>query len=101
MYFIECSKKLKKVYRKGFITKEKQQKQKSFIVNSVGLDTRSEDRSRKLLGKQPSNNVCKSKSINYSDSKFQKLSRALKQNIARRKNSQKVHIEDKNKSENN
>lgn len=65
MYFIECSEKLKKVYRKGFITKEKQQK------------------------------------LQNSDSKFQKLSHALKQNIARRKNSQKVHIEDKNKSENN
>ncbi|WP_375332423.1 MULTISPECIES: hypothetical protein [unclassified Candidatus Tisiphia] len=37
----------------------------------------------------------------FSESKFQKLSSALKQNIARRKNSQKVHIEDKNKSENN
>ncbi|WP_341755876.1 hypothetical protein [Candidatus Tisiphia endosymbiont of Ptychoptera albimana] len=65
MYFIECSEKLKQVYRKGFITKEKQQK------------------------------------LQNSESKFQKLSSALKQNIARRKNSQKVHIEDKNKSENN
>ncbi|MDR0330023.1 MAG: hypothetical protein LBH99_05170 [Rickettsia sp.] len=70
MYFIECSEKLKKVYRKGFITKEKQQK----LQNSGSK---------------------------FSESKFQKLSHALKQNIARRKNSQKVHIEDKNKSENN
>ncbi|MFU7502523.1 MAG: hypothetical protein ACE1S7_03590 [Candidatus Tisiphia sp.] len=70
MYFIECSEKLKQVYRKGFITKEKQQK----LQNSGGK---------------------------FSESKFQKLSSALKQNIARRKNSQKVHIEDKNKSENN
>ncbi len=82
-----------------FITEEKQ---KSFIVNLAKLGTRNEEQNLELPCKPLGDKVHKFESINYSDSKFQKLSSALKQNLVRRKNSKKSHIEDnRDKSESN